>query len=161
MADKQTQALKRLTKKLGALRQTLRADERSLLDRIILGDETAAEVRAHKAGGGGYGPRRAAAAKAADKAAEVRAHKLAPKVADKVAEVEAHKLAPKVAEKVAEVEAHRLAPKADSALRPMIGFDAVNGNYVIAAEEPEVEGHLLKPAVTPTVTPKVTSRVAP
>jgi hypothetical protein len=144
MADKQTQALKRLTKKLGALRQTLRADERSLLDRIILGDETAAEVRAHKAGGGGYGPRRAAAAKAADKAAEVRAHRLIRK-ADRVAK--------------ADVEAHRMQPKADSKVQPMIAFDAATGNYVVAAEGPEVEGHLLKEAVNRKVT-QVTAKAA-
>jgi hypothetical protein len=48
MADKQTRALKRLTKKLSALRKTLRADERNLLDRMILGDEAAAEVQAHR-----------------------------------------------------------------------------------------------------------------
>ncbi len=148
MTDKQTQALKRLTKKINALRKTLRADERSLLDRMILGDEAAAEVQAHKAGGGGYSPRRAAALKAAAKA-------------DKLAEVEAHRLAPKVAEKVAEVEAHRMLPKADSMITPMIAFDAVTGNYIVAAEGPEVEGHMVSQAVTSKVTNKVLPKVAP
>jgi hypothetical protein len=69
MADRQTQALKRLTKKLNALRKTLRADERNLLDRMILGDEAAAEVVAHRM-----------TTKAADKTAEVVAHRMRPMV---------------------------------------------------------------------------------
>src|SRR5512137_3066428 len=45
MADKEFQALKRLVKKLSALRATLRRDERVLLDEMVLG--SAAEVSAH------------------------------------------------------------------------------------------------------------------
>jgi hypothetical protein len=45
MADKKTQAQKRLLKKLSALRKTLRKDEREALDRFILG--ASGEVRAH------------------------------------------------------------------------------------------------------------------
>ena len=45
MADKRTQALKRLVKKLSALRATLRKDERDLLDELVLG--APAEVAAH------------------------------------------------------------------------------------------------------------------
>ena len=45
MIDKQTQALKRLTKKLSALRTTLRKDERDLLDQLILG--ASADVAGH------------------------------------------------------------------------------------------------------------------
>ncbi len=45
MADKQIQALKRLVKKLSALRATLRRDERQLLDQIILG--LSAEAAGH------------------------------------------------------------------------------------------------------------------
>ncbi len=45
MADKKKQALKRLVKKLSALRATLRRDERELLDQLVLG--SAAEVQAH------------------------------------------------------------------------------------------------------------------
>jgi transposase len=73
MADKQTQALKRLTKKLNALRKTLRADERSLLDRIVLGEAGAAEVQAHRV-----------RAKAAKTVVEVEAHKLATHLAPAV-----------------------------------------------------------------------------
>lgn len=45
MDDKQTQALKRLIKKLSALRKTLSKSERELLDTLILG--ASAEVEAH------------------------------------------------------------------------------------------------------------------
>ncbi len=140
MADKQTQALKRLTKKLSALRQTLRADERSLLDRMILGDEAAAEVQAHRL------------IRKADRVAkaDVEAHRLIRK-ADRVARVAA----------LAEVKAHRLdaAATAAAAVNAVVIFDAATGNYVIAAEEPEVEGHLLKEAVNRKVT-QVTAKAA-
>jgi hypothetical protein len=114
MADKQTQALKRLTKKLSALRKTLRKDERELLDALILGDEAAAEVKAHSLVGR----------------------------ADRVAK----------ADVVAEVQAHRLAQAATAAaaavsMRSLVSFDAMNGKYAIAAEEPEVEGHMLDAAL--------------
>lgn len=46
MDTKQQAALKRLTKKLSALRQTLRKDERELLDTIVLGQR--AEVKGHR-----------------------------------------------------------------------------------------------------------------
>ncbi len=45
MADKQTQAAKRLAKKLTALRQTLRKDERDILDRLVA--HTEPEVKGH------------------------------------------------------------------------------------------------------------------
>ena len=123
MADKQAQALKRLTKKLSALRKTLRKDERELLDALILGDEAAAEVNAHS---------------------------LVSK-ADRVAK----------ADTVAEVQAHRLAAAATAAaaVSAVVSFDAVTGNYIVAAEEPEVEGHLLKEAVNLKVT-QVTTKAA-
>jgi hypothetical protein len=50
MADKQTQALKRLTKKLSAMRKTLRKDERDILDQLVVGGP-AGEVQAHKIAG--------------------------------------------------------------------------------------------------------------
>jgi hypothetical protein len=146
MADKQAQALKRLTKKLNALRKTLRADERSLLDRMVLGEEVASEVAAHR-----FTP------KAADKAAEVAAHRFTPKAA----EVVAHRFTPKAANKAAEVVAHQMKPKAAGKTRPMIVIDWGSGNYVAAAEGPEVEGHLLKETVTPKVTPKVAPKNMP
>ena len=46
MADKQTQALGRLTKKLSALRKTLAKDERFILDQLILGAD--ADVAGHR-----------------------------------------------------------------------------------------------------------------
>ena len=69
MVDKNTQALKRLVKKLSALRATLRSDERALLDQLILGS-AAAEVEAHSL--------TSAAAKGAKvpKPMEVEAHSL-------------------------------------------------------------------------------------
>ncbi len=45
MADKRTQAAKRLAKKLTALRQTLRKDEREILDQLITKAEP--EVQGH------------------------------------------------------------------------------------------------------------------
>ena len=45
MADKQAQALERLTAKLSALRKTLRGEERKLLDAMVL--STQSEVSAH------------------------------------------------------------------------------------------------------------------
>jgi len=45
MVDKKFQALKRLVKKLSALRATLRKEERDLLDELIVG--RAAEVEGH------------------------------------------------------------------------------------------------------------------
>jgi hypothetical protein len=157
MADKQTQALKRLTKKLSALRKTLRKDERELLDALILGDEAAAEVNAHSL------------VSKADRVAkaDVTAHQLIQKAdrADK-ADVVAHQLIQRAdrvakADAVAEVQAHRLNQAAVAAvsIRSMVDFDAVNGKYVIAAEEPEVEGHLLKEAVNLKVT-QVTPKAA-
>ena len=49
MADKKTLAKKRLLGKLSALRQTLRGDERTVLDEFVLGIRTAgqSEVEAH------------------------------------------------------------------------------------------------------------------
>lgn len=46
MDPKQQAALKRLTKKLSALRQTLRKDERDILDTMVIGKP--AEVRGHR-----------------------------------------------------------------------------------------------------------------
>jgi hypothetical protein len=63
MANKQTQPLKRLIKKLSALRMVLRKDERSLLDQLILG-ESASELAGYRLGRKGV------------KAAEVVAHHL-------------------------------------------------------------------------------------
>ena len=90
MADKQTQALSRLAKKLSALRVTLRKDERDLLDELILGH--AAEVAAHSMN--------AAAAKASKtpRAAEVAAHSMNAAAAKasktpRAAEVAAHSMA--------------------------------------------------------------------
>src|SRR5690348_1549514 len=45
MADKQAQALERLTAKLSALRKTLRGEERKLLDQMVLNAQS--EVTAH------------------------------------------------------------------------------------------------------------------
>ncbi len=45
MADKQAQAAKRLAKRLTALRQTLRKDERDILDRLVAHVEP--EVKGH------------------------------------------------------------------------------------------------------------------
>ncbi len=47
MVDKQTQAAKRLAKKLTALRQTLRKDEREILDQLVAHVEP--EVQGHTA----------------------------------------------------------------------------------------------------------------
>ncbi len=45
MTDKKTQAAKRLAKKLTALRQTLRKDEREILDQLVT--KAAPEVEGH------------------------------------------------------------------------------------------------------------------
>jgi hypothetical protein len=44
MAEKQTAAMKRLLKKLSALRKTLRKDERELLDHLVIRES---EVKGH------------------------------------------------------------------------------------------------------------------
>ena len=46
MADKQAQAMERLTAKLTALRKTLRGEERKILDQMVLGAQS--EVTAHR-----------------------------------------------------------------------------------------------------------------
>ena len=51
--DKKTLAMKRLPKKLSAMRKTLRKDERELLDNLIVRE--AAEVRGHADLGADFG----------------------------------------------------------------------------------------------------------
>lgn len=116
MADKQTQALKRLTKKLNALRKTLRKDERDILDQLVLG-EAGAEVAAHKF-----------STKAATKASEVAAHKFGTKASSKASNA------------VVEVAAHKMATSS----RPAVSYDAGTGNYIVVeGAEPEVAAHSL------------------
>jgi hypothetical protein len=93
MDDKQTRALKRLTKKLSALRQTLSKSERELLDTLILGAPAAgraevvqpAEVEGHAmtASGRAVAGRAAAGRAVAGRAVE----------AVETAEVEGHAMA--------------------------------------------------------------------
>jgi len=107
MADKRTQALKRLVKKLSALRATLRKDERDLLDELVLG--APAEVAAH-------GMTSAVASKPVmSRAAEVAAHGMTSAVSKaaskRATEVAAHGMTSAVASKpvmsrAAEVAAH-------------------------------------------------------
>lgn len=137
MADKQTQALKRLTKKLSALRKTLRKDERDLLDQLILG-EGAAEVSAHKF-----------SSKASSKAAEVEAHKFTPKAATKAAEVVVHSMAPKASPKASQAAVEVTAHKLSASSRPVVSYNASTGSYIVVEEEPEVAGHSFKAAASP------------
>src|SRR3972149_4734213 len=102
MADKQTQALGRLTKKLSALRKTLGKDERIILDQLILGAD--ADVAGHAMAS-------AKAPKPAARVAEVAGHAMTtaktPRPAARVAEVAGHAMTsaktPKPAARVAEV----------------------------------------------------------
>jgi hypothetical protein len=147
MKTNRSDAAKRLFKRLSALRATLPADERKILDSLIV-----TEVEAHR-----FSPKvatgKGAAPKAAGPKAEVRAHRLQSKFsAGKVAvtktnpkaEVKAHKfhwkasaekLATPKAEPKAEVRAHRLQPKlsvgkvAVSKQLPRIEFDRDTQEY--------------------------------
>jgi hypothetical protein len=65
LSAKDTQALKRLAKKLSAVRQTLRSDERRILDTLITG-RPADEVRGHQIA--------AAKGKSRSQASEVEGH---------------------------------------------------------------------------------------
>jgi hypothetical protein len=100
MADKKNQALGRLTKKLSALRATLRKDERDLLDELILG--AAAEVAAHSM-------TTAAATKAmkTPKTVEVAAHSMTTAAATKAMKTP----------KTVEVAAHSMAGAASKSAR--------------------------------------------
>jgi len=152
MDVKQDQAVKRLLKKLSALRATLKNDERKLLDQLVTGP--ADEVEAHS-----LSPKSpfaaAKAAKAAKDANEVEAHSLSPKspfAAAKAAkaardanEVEAHSLSPKspfaaakaakAAKDANEVEAHSLSPKS-----PFAAAKAAKA----AKDANEVEAHSME-----------------
>ncbi len=127
MADKKNQALKRLLKKLSALRATLRHDERVLLDEIILG--SVAEVSAHTM--------TAAASKGAKtpKPAEVSAHAMTTAASKgaktpKPAEVSAHAMTTAASKgaktpKPAEVSAHAMTTNViPNSINAMIEFDA-------------------------------------
>ncbi len=48
MDDRQTRALRRLLKRLNAVRQTLWSDERGLLDQMVMASFPEAEGRAYK-----------------------------------------------------------------------------------------------------------------
>ncbi len=133
MADKQTLALKRLLKKLSALRVTLRRDERDLLDQLVLG--ASADVAGHAMVGAAS--TQAAAAKMARAAStEVAAHQLAKAAATKAAAAKMARAAS------TEVAAHAMSTEAAargvvsgaqlaSSIRAAIAFDAARAIYLL------------------------------
>ena len=99
MDVKQDQAIKRLLKKLSALRATLKNDERKMLDQLVIGSVN--EVEAHTLSQ--KSPFTAAkAAKGAKDASEVEAHTLSQKSPFTAAK------AAKGAKDASEVEAHSM-----------------------------------------------------
>lgn len=160
MADKQKTSLKRLAKKLSALRATLSKDERVLLDQIVLG---AQEVKPHVMTSGAANPGKPKAAsgganevmahrmiksKAATGAAnEVMAHAMTSRAANpgkpKAAtgganEVMAHAMTPGTANQAASTGAANQAASTGAASASSTGaasllqFDAMTGGYAPA-----------------------------
>ena len=118
MDDKQTRTLKRLVKKLSALRQTLTKSERELLDTLVLG--ASAEVEAHAMAAGRAAAGRAAAGRAAaGRAAAGRAVE-----AVQTAEVEGHAMA------AGRAAAGRAAAGRAVAGRQVV-FDAASASYQV------------------------------
>ena len=132
--DPETQALKRLVKKLSALRATLRKDERALLDRLVIGEKS--EVQGHAM--------MAPQALQSPQSAEVQGHiYMAPK-------------GPQSARgrkrpQAAEVEGHSLmAPNAVMAAsgRKRPESAEVQGHAFMAPQSAEVSGHTMQSAQT-------------
>src|SRR6187401_2023881 len=97
MITTQSQASKRLFKKLSALRATLSNEERDILDSLIVVEEVSAHKMTSKAVG-------QAASKASAKASEVGAHKMTSKAMGKAAD--------KATSKASEVASHQMTSKA-------------------------------------------------
>ena len=126
MEAKQAQVLKRVTKKLSALRVTLRKDERDILDQLILGAK--AEVGGHRLASA-KASRAASSRVAAAKAAEVDAHAMSNAMSArassaKAAEVGAHAMSNAISTRVA-------AKQATAALRKAINLDAAGATYIV------------------------------
>jgi hypothetical protein len=126
MTSKEQAALRRLAKKLSAMRATLSKDERVWLDRLILGEQ---EVAAHAM----TAPQRVTRVTKAT-AAQVAAHAMtAPQRVTRVtkataAEVAAHTAAiPQKVTRVTRVQASQAAANSQALLE----FDATTGGYRI------------------------------
>jgi hypothetical protein len=126
MTSKEQAALRRIAKKLSAMRATLSKDERVWLDRLILGKQ---EVAAHAM----TAPQRVTRVTKAT-AAEVAAHAItAPQRVTRVtkataAEVAAHTAAiPQKVTRVTRVQASQAAANSQALLE----FDATTGGYRI------------------------------
>jgi len=113
MIDKQTQALKRLTKKLSALRTTLRKDERDLLDQLILG--ASADVAGH-----------ALTSAISTEAMTSRPTEVAAHAMTSAKSTEA------VTSRPTEVAAHAMT-SATSSIREAIAFDSAKAMYKVKA----------------------------
>ena len=127
MDEKQTKALSRLLKRLNAVRQTLRSDERGLLDAMMSDSFPEAEGHAFKP--------------AARPAIQV--------------EGEGHMLKKGASRPAAkpEVEGHVMKPAAKPAAKPEVEGHVMKPAAKPAAK-PEVEGHVMKPAAKPAAKPK-------
>src|SRR5206468_1834786 len=117
MADKQQTALKRLAKKLSALRATLSKDERVLLDRIVLNQE----VTPHMISAANTGK-----ALAANKATDVALHSMTTGAANTGKALAANK--------ATEVALHSMTTGAANtgaanAAANLLQFDATTGGY--------------------------------
>jgi hypothetical protein len=133
MIDKQTQALKRLTKKLSALRATLRKDERDLLDQLILG--ASADVAGHALTSA------ISTEAVTSRPTEVAAHAMtsakSSKPASRRAEVAGHTLTSAISTEAVtsrptEVAAHAMT-SATSSIREAIAFDSAKAMYKVKA----------------------------
>jgi uncharacterized protein YjbI with pentapeptide repeats len=138
MDDKQTRTLKRLTKKLSALRQTLSKSERELLDTLILG--APAEVSGHALHGAQVAGAQVAGAQMAGAqiagamaagavpSAEVSGHAMhgAQVAGAQIAGATAAGAVPS-----AEVSGHAMA-SASAQVQSAISFNAAKGAYTVA-----------------------------
>src|SRR5215211_5024485 len=107
MKTTQSQASKRLFKKLSALRATLSNEERAILDRLIVTEEVKAHKMTQKIAS-------KAQTKADPKQVEVQAHKINSKLISKAQT----KADPKADPKQVEVEGHKLNQKIASKAQP-------------------------------------------
>ena len=124
MEEKQSRALGRLIKRLSAVRQTLRSDERGLLDGMV--EASFGEVAGHQ-----YRPARIEIESIKEEVMLKKVNRPAVKP---------------------EVEGHVMKPAAKPAAKPEVEGHVMKPAAKPAAK-PEVEGHVAKPAAKPRVKP--------
>ena len=118
LTAKQTTALRRLTKKLSALRSTLKKDERELLDQLVIG--AAVEVK-------GHAMREASRvdAKTTTKRGAMREASRVDAMREQAAEVKGHTMFD------TRLGAMREQASVASAVREAVSFNAVTGVYTV------------------------------